>query len=78
MSGIYPCINAIGALREYSYASICSINFPEKGSVYTVSGLDTEKTPASIEWIVISSAFTTAGFLAGNYTIIKVIIVYHI
>ena len=69
MSGMYPGINSIGAFREHSYASICSLNFPEKGSVYTVSGLDTEQTPASIEWIVTSSTFTPAGGLAGNYAI---------
>ena len=43
MSGIYPGINSIGAFREHSYASICSLNFAEKGPVYTVSGLDTER-----------------------------------
>jgi hypothetical protein len=69
MSGIYPGINSIGAFRDHSYASICSLNFPEKGNVYTVSGLDTEQTPASIEWIVTSSTFTPAGGLAGNYAI---------
>jgi hypothetical protein len=49
VSGIYPGINSIGAFREHSYASICSLIFPEKGNVYTVSGLDTEQTPASID-----------------------------
>ncbi len=54
--------------------SICSSNFPEKGPVYTVSGLDAEQTPASIEWIVTSSEFTPVGGLADvanvrNYTI---------
>ena len=34
MSGIYPGINSIGAFREHSYASICSLNFAEKGPVY--------------------------------------------
>ena len=67
MSGMYPGINSIGAFREHSYASICSLNFPEKGNVYTVSGLDTEQTPASIEWVVTSSTFTAVGGLAGNY-----------
>ena len=69
LSGIHPCINSIGAFREHSYASICSLNFAEKGSLYTVSGLDTEQTPASIEWIVSSSAYTPAGGLAGTYAI---------
>ena len=66
-SGIYPGINSLGAFREHSYASICSLNFPEKGEVYTVSGLDTEQTPASIEFVVTSSTFTPAEGLAGNY-----------
>ena len=66
-SGIFPGINSLGAFREHSYASICSLNFPEKGEIYTVSGLDTEQTPASIEWVVTSSTFTPAGGLAGNY-----------
>jgi hypothetical protein len=69
LSGMHPCINSIGAFREHSYASICSLNFAEKGSVFTVSGLDTEQTPASIEWIVTSSEYTPAGGLAGDYVI---------
>ena len=69
MSGMHPCINSIGAFREHSYASICSLNFPEKGEVFTVSGLDTEQTPASVEWVVTSSTFTptAGGGLVGNY-----------
>ena len=66
-SGMYPGINSLGAFREHSYASICSLNFPEKGPVYTVSGLDTEQTPASIEFVVTSSTFNAAGGLAGNF-----------
>ena len=66
---MHPCINSIGAFREHSYASICSLNFAEKGSLFTVSGLDTEQTPASIEWIVTSSEYTPAGGLAGDYAI---------
>jgi hypothetical protein len=71
VSGMYPGINSIGAFREHSYASICSLNFPEKGDTYIVSGLDTEQTPASIEWIVTSSTYTPTanGGLAGNYQI---------
>ncbi len=68
MSRIYPGINSIGAFRGHSYASVCSLNFPEKGSVYT----NTEQTPASIEWIVTSSDFTPAGGLAGGYAITNV------
>ena len=69
LSGMHPCINSIGAFREHSYASICSLNFPEKGEVFTVSGLDTEQTPASIEWIVTASAYTPVGGLVGSYLI---------
>ena len=71
VSGMYPGINSIGAFREHSYASICSLNFPEKDSMFTVSGLDTEQTPASIEWIVTSSEFTPTanGGLAGDFQI---------
>ena len=64
-SGMYPGINSLGAFREHSYASICSLNFPEKGEMFTVSGLDTEQTPASIEWIVTANAYTPVGGLAG-------------
>ena len=73
-SGMYPGINSIGAFREHSYASICSLNFPEKGDVFTVSGLDTEQTPASIEWIVTASAYTptVGGGLAGAAAITTV------
>ena len=68
---MHPCINSIGAFREHSYASICSLNFAEKGSLFTVSGLDTEQTPASIEWIVTSRTYTptAGGGLAGYYAI---------
>ena len=45
-------------------------NFAEKGSLFTVSGLDTEQTPASIEWIVTTNGdYTPEGGLAGNYAI---------
>ena len=62
---MYPGINSLGAFREHSYASICSLNFPEKGDMFTVSGLDTEQTPASIEWIVTGSDYTPVGGLTG-------------
>ena len=68
-SGMYPGINSLGAFREHSYASICSLNFPEKGDMFTVSGLDTEQTPASIEWIVTANAYTPVGGLIGDYLI---------
>jgi hypothetical protein len=68
-SGMYPGINSIGAFREHSYASICSMNFPEKSEMFTVSGLDTEQTPASIEWIVTANAYTPVGGLIGDYLI---------
>ena len=33
--------------------------------MFTVAGLDTEQTPASIEWIVTASEYTPVGGLAG-------------
>ena len=59
LSGMYPGINSLGAFREHSYASICSLNIPGETEMYTISGLDTEQTPASIEWKVVGEAFTT-------------------
>ena len=45
------------------------IKFSRKRGTYTVSGLDTEQTPASIEWVVTSATFTptVGGGLTGNY-----------
>jgi hypothetical protein len=57
LSGMYPGINSIGAFREHSYASIVSLNIPGETEMYTVSGLDTEQTPATVEWKVVSEAF---------------------
>jgi hypothetical protein len=57
LSGMYPGINSLGAFREHSYASICSLNIPGESDMYTVSGLDTEQTPATIEWKVVSVPF---------------------
>jgi hypothetical protein len=54
---MYPGINSIGAFREHSYASIVSLNIPGETEMYTVSGLDTEQTPATVEWKVDSEAF---------------------
>ena len=47
------------------------IKLSEKGETFTVSGLDTEQTPASIEWIVTGSAYTPTvdGGLVGDYLI---------
>ena len=58
LSGMYPGINSIGAFREHSYASICSLNIPGETEMYTISGLDTEQTPATIEWKVVGEAYT--------------------
>ncbi len=35
-----------------------SLNFPGESVMYTVSGLDTEQTPATVEWKVVGEAFT--------------------
>ena len=48
------------------------IKFSRKGEMFTVSGLDTEQTPASIEWIVTASAYTPVGGLAAGYAITTV------
>ncbi len=58
LSGMYPGINSLGAYREHSFASICSLNIPGETQMYTISGLDTEQTPATIEWKVVSEADT--------------------
>jgi hypothetical protein len=58
LSGMYPGINSLGAFREHSYASIVSLNIPGETEMYTVSGLDTEQTPATVEWKVVSEAYT--------------------
>jgi len=58
ISGMHPCINSLGAFREHSYASIVSLNIPEKSDIYTLSGWNTDQQPAQIEWTVTSSAYT--------------------
>jgi hypothetical protein len=58
LSGMYPGINSLGAFREHSYASICSLNIPGESEMYTISGLDTEQTPATIEWKTVGEAYT--------------------
>ncbi len=55
---MYSGINSIGAFREHSYASLVSLNIPGESEMYTVSGLDTEQTPATIEWKVVAETFT--------------------
>jgi hypothetical protein len=74
LSGMYPGINSLGAFREHSYASICSLNIPGETEMYTVSGLDTEQTPATIEWKVVAEDFpandiTQANLLCTPYLI---------
>ena len=61
LSGMYPGINSLGAFREHSFASICSLNIPGESDMYTISGLDTEQTPATIEWKVVSEPFIDNG-----------------
>jgi hypothetical protein len=58
LSGMYPGINSLGAFREHSYASIVSLNIPGESEMYTVSGLDTEQTPATVEFKVVAENFT--------------------
>jgi hypothetical protein len=66
LSGMYPGINSIGAFREHSYASIVSLNIPGESEMYTVSGLDTEQTPATVEWKVVSEAFPANDITTAN------------
>ena len=56
LSGMYPGINSLGAFREHSYASICSLNIPGETEMYTVSGVDTEQTPATVEFKTVGQA----------------------
>jgi hypothetical protein len=57
LSGMHPCINSLGAFREHSFASICSLNIPGETDMYTVSGFDTEQTPAMIEFKVVAKDY---------------------
>ncbi len=66
LSGMYPGINSLGAFREHSYASIVSLNIPGESEMYTVSGLDTEQTPATVEWKVVSEAYTANDITTAN------------
>ena len=63
---MYPGINSIGAFREHSCASIVSLNIPGETEMYTVSGLDTEQTPATVEWKVLSEAFEPNDITTAN------------
>jgi hypothetical protein len=54
---MHPCINSLGTFREHSCASICSLNIPGETEMYTISGLDTEQTPAAIEWKVVAEDY---------------------
>ena len=63
---MYPGINSIGAFREHSYASIVSLNIPGESEIYTISGLDTEQTPATVEWKVVSENFTANDITTAN------------
>jgi hypothetical protein len=66
LSGMYPGINSIGAFREHSYASIVSLNIPGESEMYTVSGLDTEQTPATVEFKVVAENFTPNDITTAN------------
>jgi hypothetical protein len=68
LSGMYPGINSIGAFREHSYASIVSLNIPGESDMYTVSGLDTEQTPATIEWKVVGEAFAANDITTADHS----------
>jgi hypothetical protein len=59
---MHPCINSLGAFREHSYASICSLNIPGENDMYCISGLDTEQTPATVEWKVVAEDFIATAY----------------
>jgi hypothetical protein len=63
---MYPDINSLGAFREHSYASICGLTIPGETELYTISGLDTEQTPATIEWREVGEAFTANDIPTNN------------
>jgi hypothetical protein len=66
LSGMHPCINSLGAFREHSYASICSLNIPGENEMYTISGLDTEQTPATVEFKVVAEPYTATDITPAN------------
>ena len=66
LSGMYPGINSIGAFREHSYASICSLNIPGETEMYTISGLDTEETPATVEFKTVAEPYTATDITPYN------------
>jgi hypothetical protein len=66
LSGMYPGINLIGAFGEHSYASIVSLKISGESEMYTVSGVDTEQTPATVEWKVVGEAFAPNDITTAN------------
>ena len=60
---MYQGINSLGAFREDSYARIYSSKIPGETEMYATSGLDTEQTPATIEWKVVG-----VGIIANDIT----------
>ena len=63
---MHPCINSLGAFREHSYASICSLNIPGETEMYTISGVDTEQTPATIEFKCVAEPYTPTDITPAN------------
>jgi hypothetical protein len=53
---MHLCNNSLSAFHEHSYASICGLNIPGGNDLYCISGLDSEQTPATIEWKVVAEA----------------------
>jgi hypothetical protein len=66
LSGMHPCINSLGAFREHSFASICSLNIPGETDMYTISGLDTEQTPALVEFKVVAKDYAPTDITPDN------------
>jgi hypothetical protein len=66
IGGMYPGLNSIGAFRETFYAHVLSCNIPGESEMYTVSGVDTQETPAVIEWNVTSAPYGVSDIIPLN------------
>ena len=74
---MYPGINPLGAFREHSYASMFSLNINGESEMYTVSGLDTEQTPATVEWKVVAEDFPANDITQANLLCTHLITAYN-
>lgn len=68
IGGMYPGLNSIGAFRETFYTHVLSCNIPGESEMYTVSGVDTQETPAVVEWVVNGSLYAGTDITPSKYT----------